>query len=151
MVVYALNFRLKGTMFDPIYAARNATLLTMGFTNYNKYLASELWATIRKAVLERDKNQCRICVRTSKKSAKAVHHLSYSRETLEGKRLGNLIAICHGCHRRMEFDYTESNRKLSAESVIGKTKAHMKTNTKRHKSQPWIGLAHKAKHRNRNR
>lgn len=144
------NLCMRGIMStDTIYQARNETLKEMGFASYKGYLASDIWSRIRKAVLERDGGQCRICIRTFKKGARAVHHLSYSRETLEGKKLDNLIAVCHYCHHRMEFDITEPDRKLSAEKVFQKTKSHLNPNTKRHKSKPWIGLAHKYKHRNR--
>lgn len=82
----------------PTYAQRNLLLPQLGFSTYNAYLASALWAEIRDAVLDRDDHQCRLCG----DKTNVVHHLDYSRETLLGDTLDGLAAICRECHGKIE-------------------------------------------------
>lgn len=82
------------------YARRNATLRGMGYTSYADYLASPLWKSIRKRVLSKAKYKCHIC----RGGATQVHHRSYSRDTLEGRWLSHMNAICRDCHRSGELD-----------------------------------------------
>lgn len=93
------------------YAARDAILRGMGFPSYAAYLASELWASIRERVLERDGRQCRLCPR----EASQVHHTTYTREVLLGRELKWLAAICGGCHRYIEFDRETGTKRPAAE------------------------------------
>lgn len=98
-------------------AARSAQSLTgMGFPiepaewrhplfilaqdNYQAYLASPEWKSIRRRVLKRDANLCRLCG----VKAQDVHHVSYEQAVMIGKKDGDLISLCHACHRGIEFD-----------------------------------------------
>jgi len=58
---------------------------------YLKFLASEKWAKIRKAVLERDNYKCKCGA-----LATEVHHLTYVR--LQNELLEDLVSICRICH-----------------------------------------------------
>ena len=83
----------------PTYALRNALLRQLGFSSYNRYLGSELWAEIRTVVLERDDRRCILC----SKEAVVVHHLDYSESTLRGESFDGMVSMCHDCHRKIEF------------------------------------------------
>lgn len=131
------------------YADRDRWLKKMGYPSYTAYLDSELWQSIRAKVLERDKGLCRVC----DKPARSVHHDDYSPNVLRGKFLKPLYSLCHGCHRRIEFDVLQKDRKLPPDKVAKKLKRLLKMRAggkrkggkKRTGGKPWIGLAHKAK------
>lgn len=66
---------------------------------YDKYLRSVTWKNIRNKVMIRDKNICQACL---SKPARAVHHLSYATYNQTGfSPAYDLVAVCHGCHRRI--------------------------------------------------
>jgi hypothetical protein len=134
----------KHTKRDLGYGKRNEILKSMGFLSYGEYLKSELWQIIRNKVLQRNENKCQLCG----KPAKVVHHAGYYEEQLRGDELSHLFSLCHFCHRKIEFDSTEYDRKLSAESVIKKTLDLIK-NKGKSKGNPWLGLKHKHKWRRR--
>lgn len=98
------------------YKRRGEALLRCGFATYDDYLRSELWATIRKRVLERDAGECKGCG----KPASQVHHLSYGDVTLRGDRLDKLVSLCGDCHRFVEF--MSPRRKLGKVSVLATAK-----------------------------
>lgn len=81
------------------YAIRDAILLELGFASYRAYLQSELWASIRERVLNRDGMRCQCCG----KKASQVHHHRYTREVLLGEAIDDLRSICGGCHRSSEI------------------------------------------------
>jgi hypothetical protein len=83
------------------YAQRDQTLRSMGYMTYADYLASRQWRWIRGRVLERAKGICEAC---RDAPATQIHHRSYSRATLRGRRLDFLVACCHRCHESAEFD-----------------------------------------------
>lgn len=83
---------------DNPYAYRDDNLQRLGFSSYGRYLKSELWKTIRAAVLERDHHRCQFCGRL----AKTAHHRAYDPATLAGECLNALSAICQRCHKRVE-------------------------------------------------
>lgn len=95
-------------MPKPTYALRNALLLKMGFSSYNAYLSSELWAEIRIIIFERDNNCCKLC----NLPAYAVHHLDYSEATLRGETFDGLVSICKKCHDKVEFTKNGKKRTL---------------------------------------
>lgn len=80
------------------YDARDHLIRKMGFPTYRKYTDSPLWASIRRRVLARS-NGCILCGRP----AVQVHHLRYTLDVLKGKDDSQLVAICRGCHRSIEF------------------------------------------------
>ena len=65
---------------------------------YHRYLQSEKWNLIRKAVIRRDGGLCRIC--GGKEQVMQVHHLSYAHVFHEERNLDTLILCCESCHRR---------------------------------------------------
>ncbi len=94
---------------------RAGNLTRMGFANYAEYLTSDLWASVRKAVLERDKWMCKACGCR----ATQVHHRRYVTKALTGENLGLLSSLCAACHRHIEWDGTKkmtiggANRRLN--------------------------------------
>jgi hypothetical protein len=83
---------------DAGYDDRDAALREIGFADYAAYLRSELWATIRAAVLDGSPS-CVLCPRP----ARQVHHTEYSHPVLLGGDRGPLKPVCAGCHKRVEF------------------------------------------------
>lgn len=94
------------------YVIRENALAAMGFANYPQYLNSELWATIRARILARDKKLCIVC---GKRPARAVHHVTYAQRVMEGNDDAQLLSICGGCHKTIEFDW---GRKLLSTTEI---------------------------------
>lgn len=66
------------------------------FINYEEYLQSDYWDSIKNQVLERDDYRCRLC--NSNKKLK-VHHRTYN--NLGQEKLEDLLTLCGKCH----FDY----------------------------------------------
>ncbi len=83
------------------YATRNEILKTMGFENYEAYLRSELWQSIRRFVMN---NSRAICKRCGSK-AHSIHHMSYERDVLEGRDTTPLVPVCRSCHNYAEVDH----------------------------------------------
>lgn len=81
------------------YASRDRVLQELGFSSYSEYLSSDLWRKIRKRVISRYGNQCRICGFPYDN----IHHLRYDWKTLSGKSLVNLVPLCRDCHKSLEF------------------------------------------------
>ena len=81
------------------YGRRNLLLKSMGYSNYNHYLQSDLWNKIRTKVFARDHSQCYGCGN----KASQVHHANYSRDVLKGKNIKCLYSVCHDCHQKIEF------------------------------------------------
>lgn len=86
----------------PDYRERDAILETTLIESYEKYLRSDLWATIRRQVLYVDgrRQTCRYCP----EPARQVHHQRYTPGNLLGWDLSGLVAVCGACHKRIEFN-----------------------------------------------
>lgn len=92
-------------------------------SDYQEYIKSPLWRTIRSRVLRRDGWNCQACP----SKAKTVHHKSYDREVMEGKRDIDLVSLCFVCHDEIEFTTADghkqknglrvANQKLAAKMV----------------------------------
>lgn len=74
--------------------------------SYYQYLESDLWRSIRECVLKRDGGKCRCCGRPTR----TVHHKSYDRVVLDGKKDEELISLCTDCHKAIEFNDDGSGR-----------------------------------------
>lgn len=81
------------------YQQRAEFLKALGYESYRHYLSRPLWASIRKAVIGRDK-KCRLCGA----EPYTAHHITYNSQVLAGSDLSQLIAVCRGCHHSIEFD-----------------------------------------------
>ena len=85
-----------------------------GCKDYNEYLKSDLWASIRDRVFKTKGSKCICC----DNKACTIHHKSYNRAALEGTKLRNLVPICKSCHEDIEFSngqkngLSEANQKL---------------------------------------
>jgi hypothetical protein len=101
------------------YRRRVLSCQTLGFKDYDEYLASKLWAEVRERVLERDRRRCLCC----KRPAIQVHHSSYNTDTLAGRDLRWLASVCGGCHLDIEFRPNGSKR---TPAEVGKTYAIMR-------------------------
>lgn len=64
--------------------------------DYLEYLKSDHWKTLRRAVLDRDGNQCTKC--PSRKHLQ-VHHRFY-RQRWEDSEPDDLVTLCNWCHER---------------------------------------------------
>ena len=83
----------------PTYGDRNHALEKMGYADYDAYLASPLWESIKRRAWSQHGRRCRLCSR----DAEVLHHLGYGEDVLKGIALHQLVPLCHGCHRRVEF------------------------------------------------
>lgn len=61
---------------------------------YAEYLKTAHWQRVRELALGRADQQCELCSGTE---ALEVHHRTYERLGFE--RPGDVIALCHDCHR----------------------------------------------------
>ncbi len=99
------------------YAKRNQLLSSLGFSSYSEYLASEVWSAIRVRVLLMAEYKCKICGRP----ATTVHHIGYGKDALIGHKLTGIVALCSGCHYKIEFSPDGKKRTLcDAHSAYGK-------------------------------
>ena len=67
--------------------------------DYQRYLLSKLWATIKRRVLKRDNKTCRSCGGPGS----TVHHWSYDEDVIRGKNNDKLATVCDGCHHNIHF------------------------------------------------
>lgn len=120
------------------FEERAKALLSVGYSSYPAYLRSDLWASIRRSILDRDGHRCRVCKITKKrgpKEAKAVHHLSYSVDVLLGHNYDELASICHGCHQEIKF--TGNGNRRSAKRTGEVCRGRMKTQDRVRKKKGW--------------
>jgi 5-methylcytosine-specific restriction endonuclease McrA len=89
----------------------------MGFRSYEEYRLSDLWKGIRDRVLERDKRTCQGCGGT----ASHAHHRKYDREVMTGEDIQPIVALCAGCHTKVEFGQDGHKRTLYAAEIVYKT------------------------------
>ena len=104
------------------YGRRNLLLKSMGYSNYNHYLQSDLWNKIRTKVFARDQSICFGCG----DRASQVHHANYNREVLKGKTLKELYSVCSECHSRIE--YTSNGVKVDPSTATALLKEIRKSN-----------------------
>ena len=81
-------------------ASRRGIRIPKPRTDYEKYLRTSKWLSIRKRILVRDNHTCRMC----NKKANQVHHRSYSQNVIDGCDDSSLISLCRGCHKYIHFD-----------------------------------------------
>ena len=92
------------------YALRAEALAFVGFDSYAEYLRSDIWAAIKARLMFKSNGNRRYCKVCNKKPAHTLHHLSYSIPVLLGKESNQLIPICAGCHKAIEFTSGGSKR-----------------------------------------
>jgi len=81
------------------------------WTNYNRYLRTKQWYTIREAVLKRDGYLCQACLT---RKAVQVHHLSYELfNTLGQSAAFELVAICRQCHEKIHPNMAQAQEELA--------------------------------------
>ena len=68
-------------------------------TDYQRYINSTAWRSIRRRILDRDNGLCQMCGLT----ANQVHHRSYAKEVLDGNADEYLVSLCRECHEAIEF------------------------------------------------
>ena len=69
--------------------------------NYNKFLNSDYWKSVKAMVLARDKYKCTVCGSTLRLE---VHHLTYDNHGNEHNHKSDLITVCHSCHYNIHKD-----------------------------------------------
>lgn len=80
------------------YAVRKKRMRLLGFPDYAAYLHSELWASIRRRVLARDKGRCCACG----EQATQVHHSKYTSHAMAGQGMKHFHSVCRACHHWAE-------------------------------------------------
>ena len=101
--------RIQNAPKTALLKRRQVILEDLGFKNYNQYLKSDLWKTIRERVLERDGRVCKgrahammLQLASPDEAAQFtelhVHHYRYDRDTLLGENIDDLITLCSKCH-----------------------------------------------------
>ena len=75
---------------------RHRCLAWLGFGNYESYLESKLWKSIRYRVMRNSGGICSYC----KKPVQVVHHRRYTARGLQGTSDKWLVALCHECHEK---------------------------------------------------
>lgn len=97
----SLYKRWSSGEFDSIHCGENNKHWRGGVDGkYNKEFRK-----IRKQIIDRDKNKCRIC--GARVSRMEVHHIDANKEN---NSLDNLITLCLSCHHRIH-DYQNKNEK----------------------------------------
>lgn len=103
------------------YSSRNRALKGLGFASYREYLASPLWADIKRRVYREQGDACWLCGG----QATQLHHNRYHRKDLLGKRTRFIKPICRPCHESIEFRPDGKKRwvRSSAEEFARRRKA----------------------------
>ncbi len=81
-------------------------LKELGFKTYKQYLRSDLWQNVREKVFRLNGRQCWCCT----KKAKVIHHLKYTKRSLTGKSVDNLVPLCRKCHYKIHFKKNGAKR-----------------------------------------
>lgn len=63
---------------------------------YDKYLSSKQWKSLKKQVYKKYKGKCHIC---KKRYDLDTHHQTYKR--IYHEKLTDLVLLCHTCHYRV--------------------------------------------------
>lgn len=92
-----------------LYNKRNRYLIEIGFCDYDEYLGSDLYKSIRAELIEREGRCCMLCGKTD---WVIVHHLDYTRGTLSGKVFRHMKLVCPYCHRKQHELERKSGKKL---------------------------------------
>ena len=71
--------------------------------DYNDYLTSEHWRSVRQKRIEHDKN---MCVKCKSENELHVHHLRYT--NIGQEPLSDLVTLCKRCHREIEDSKCQS-------------------------------------------
>ena len=95
------------------YVIRARALVELGYVDYKAYLASAKWAEVSRRILA--KKECYVCGI----GATVAHHISYSKETLDGNDDSQLFPLCRGCHAWLHDD---NGSHVPADRTIGKMK-----------------------------
>lgn len=101
------------------YADRDALVQQMGFSSYEAYLLSDLWAFIRSKCFESPERK--VCFKCERSGVLLVlHHADYSLSTLVGTNDRALVSVCVQCHKDAEFDRNGRKRSLAeANKILG--------------------------------
>lgn len=101
-----------------IYTKRNKILRNKGYANYQEFLKSETWKTI-KLKIDDSKKFCHCCGTNSSLDA---HHTSYRNNMVnEEKGMRNVKFMCRKCHEEIHSIQRNSNVWISeAERILRK-------------------------------
>lgn len=95
------NKKQKNTETIESILLKAKDLLIYEYVDYDVFLYTPYWRTLRKAVLLRDNNKCCHCGGTYKLM---VHHLTYIHHYKEHEHLEDLITVCELCHGKIHKD-----------------------------------------------
>lgn len=108
------------------YGGRDFALSQLGFSSYQHYLKSFLWAQVRSKAFEIHGRECFGC----RGKATQIHHSSYVVQALQGDYVDMLYPICGRCHRMIEY---KADRKVAPSTATKRLKKLHKEAMKRPK------------------
>lgn len=108
---------------DHFLEARDEVLKTIGFSSWEEYLRSPLWARIERKTWSTNKKRCSIC----KAAASIVFHRRYDRYTLRGIRRQYLWLLCSLCHSHVVYGKTHKEQDAIAKQMYIEQAAIRKT------------------------
>ncbi len=94
------------------YHQRDIVIKALGYVDYQDYLKSELWYSIRNRLLP-SKCSCGCGA-----YANQIHHRFYTEQNLLGDSLNGLVALHSECHQSIEYSNTKKNNLLKANSRL---------------------------------
>ena len=86
------------------FEARDSFLLSIGFQNYDEYLQSDLWESIKNSLRQHSESLQCICCKS--KVGLCWHHRDYSPFIMVGNfsfASGLVVRICASCHKAIHF------------------------------------------------
>ena len=93
---------------------RARSLKALGMRDYADYLASPIWAAIRRRVYRRAHGICEAC---GERQATAIHHWGYTLKAMQGRNLNALQAVCESCHKRHHKIKADSPKKAAKKQM----------------------------------
>lgn len=105
----SLSQRAIAKTLQQAIGERQDSLDKLGFDDYESYLASNLWASIRKRIFARAGNTCECC---GEGKPANIHHWSYSVATLQGEKPQHLEAVCRVCHEKFHAEARPTKKQL---------------------------------------
>lgn len=106
----------------------------MNAAEYQEYLNTEHWQTMRRLALEHAEHRCQLCYAPDRLQ---VHHRTYERVTAE--RLTDLTVLCDGCHE--EFHRRVQLRQIGQGIDLGSLARREETPKPVNRSQYLVDLA----------
>lgn len=99
----------------PGYYGKKSKFKYNGFDNYEDYLKSPIWKSIRNRVFNKKGKICERCKSTKRLN---VHHSSYAPNVMNGNDISKLYVLCESCHQRVHDIQKNDNVTLKKATKI---------------------------------